>query len=117
MDGMKKTVKLVYILALTAVAALIFVGHARIKIGKSIYFIDYACDMLIPLSSLLGMMFFRTRDRKLFIFNLLLLVFSLAAVLLYYTAGFYNAVFFAVLDFFTVGLSMYVLFAGKTEDR
>ena len=112
---MKKTVKAVYILALTAAAALIFVGHARIRLGRSIYYLDYACDILIPLSSLLGMLYFRTRDRKLFIFNLVLLVFSLAEVLLYYTAGLYNAVLFAVLDFFAVCLDMYVLFAGKTR--
>lgn len=112
---MKKAVKVAYILALTAVAALIFVGHARLKIGKGVYLIDYACDVLISLSSLLGMLYFRTRDRKLFILNLSLLVFSLVGVFLYYTAGLYIGVLFAAVDFLAVGLSMYVLFTGKAE--
>ena len=51
---MKQTVKVVYILVLVALLLLIFIGHARLKVPDVVRSLDYVCDTLIPLSTIMG---------------------------------------------------------------
>lgn len=107
---MKQTVKVVYILVLVALLLLIFIGHARLKVPDVVRSLDYVCDMLIPLSTIMGAMYFRTLEPRLGLANVVIMVCFLVASIFYYLFHIYYGVLFAVTDFMLLTLTMYVLF-------
>jgi hypothetical protein len=110
---MKQTVKVVDILVLVAVALLIFIGHARLKAPGAVQALDYVCDTLIPLSAIMGAIYFRAREPRLGLAHVVILVCFLAASIFYYLFHIYYGVLFAVTDFMLLTLTMYVLFSKR----
>jgi hypothetical protein len=110
---MKQTVKVVYILVLVAIALLIFIGHARLKVPDVVRSLDYVCDTLIPLSTIMGAVYFRTLEPGLGIANAVILVCFLVASIFYYLFHIYYGVLFAVTDFMLITLTTYVLFSKR----
>lgn len=114
---MNKIVQALYVMTLVAVSSLIFVGHARMQLGSGVYVIDYICDTLIPLSSIFGLLYFKNKDNRSFILNMLVLLLFIIESILYYVCTIYIGVLFAATDFLVIYLYMYILLGGKLEDR
>ncbi|MCH3944209.1 MAG: hypothetical protein LKE37_11395 [Atopobiaceae bacterium] len=113
---MSKVVKVTYVLVIAAVATLIFVGHARIKLGSGMYALDYVCDTLIAASTVLGTLFFRTREKRLSLANATVLALFVIESVLYYGFGSYQPILFATTDYLVIALALYVLSAKRLDE-
>ncbi|MCH3943750.1 MAG: hypothetical protein WAY93_08215 [Atopobiaceae bacterium] len=113
---MGKVVKVTYVLVIAVVATLIFVGHARIKLGSGMYALDCICDMLIAASTVLGALFFRTREKRLFLANATVLALFVIESVLYYGFGSYQPILFATTDYLVIALALCVLSAKRLDE-